>query len=115
MLWAYLVHSVTGGKTLVPDDPSVVLRHEVLGWERHVAPDGVDLNDVRAPDVLAELSADTERILSEDEALELKGKALDEALDVAGLSKEGSADEKRARLAAHEAELADTTSEEGDA
>lgn len=37
-------------------------------------------------------------------AQELKGQALDDALADAGLSKSGSADEKRARLAAHQAE-----------
>lgn len=35
-------------------------------------------------------------------AEELKGAALDEALDAAGLPKSGSADEKRARLAEHQ-------------
>lgn len=38
---------------------------------------------------------------------ELKGKALDEALDAAGLAKTGSADEKRARLAEHAHQQAD--------
>lgn len=38
-----------------------------------------------------------------DEALELKGAALDEALDEAGLSKSGTADEKRQRLAEYRA------------
>lgn len=32
---------------------------------------------------------------------DLKGAALDDALDAAGLSKSGTADEKRARLAEH--------------
>jgi hypothetical protein len=41
----------------------------------------------------------------------LKGKALDDALDKAGLSKAGTADEKRARLAEHEAESATPTEE----
>jgi hypothetical protein len=46
----------------------------------------------------------------------LKGKQLEDALDQAGLSKAGSADEKRARLAEHEAALAanDTTENEGE-
>lgn len=35
---------------------------------------------------------------------DLKGKALDEALDAAGLPKSGTADEKRARLAEHQAD-----------
>lgn len=38
---------------------------------------------------------------SPDAALELKGAALDEALEEAGLSKSGTADEKRQRLAEH--------------
>lgn len=36
------------------------------------------------------------------DAAELKGKALDEALDAAGLAKTGTADEKRQRLADHQ-------------
>jgi hypothetical protein len=36
-----------------------------------------------------------------DDPSELKGKALDDALDANGLSKDGTADEKRARLAEH--------------
>jgi hypothetical protein len=40
---------------------------------------------------------------------ELKGKALDEALDAAGLPKTGSADEKRARLAEHTQSQSDGT------
>lgn len=43
---------------------------------------------------------------AELETQELKGAALDEALEEAGLSKSGTADEKRARLADH---LADTS------
>lgn len=35
---------------------------------------------------------------------ELKGKDLDAALDKAGLSKDGTADEKRTRLAEHQAQ-----------
>lgn len=38
-----------------------------------------------------------------NEGGDLKGTALDEALDAAGLPKTGSADEKRARLAEHAA------------
>ena len=37
------------------------------------------------------------------ESSELKGAALDDALDAAGLPKSGTADEKRARLAEHQA------------
>lgn len=38
---------------------------------------------------------------------ELRGAALDKALDDAGLPKSGSADEKRARLAEHQADPAE--------
>jgi len=44
------------------------------------------------------------------EAEELKGKALDDALDSAGLSKSGSADEKRQRLAEHQAAVSNPPS-----
>lgn len=37
-------------------------------------------------------------------ASDLKGKELDEALEAAGLSKAGTADEKRGRLAQHQAD-----------
>lgn len=54
----------------------------------------------------AELEAEQERIAAELGSLtpaeDLKGKALDEALTSAGLSTDGSADEKRARLADHQ-------------
>lgn len=105
--WMYLVHPETGGAQVAPDNPGVLEHFEARGWERHVMPAELDPN---APDTGAVY--ETERILSEDEALGLKGKALDEALDAAGLSKAGTADEKRARLAEHEAELAEDTTQE---
>ena len=43
---------------------------------------------------------------------ELKGKELDAALDAAGLPKSGSADEKRARLAEHQAGQGNDNTEE---
>lgn len=45
------------------------------------------------------------RFVPESEAADLKGAALDEALEDAGLPKSGSADDKRARLAEHSTEL----------
>jgi hypothetical protein len=117
MGWAVLVHKVTGGVTVVPDEPDVILRHEVLDWERRALPDWLDPNDPLAPAVLADRGLDwTEPILDAETVNGLKGKALDEALDEAGLPKAGSADEKRARLAEHEAALAanDTTENEGE-
>ena len=54
--------------------------------------------------------------IAEEEAVAaaeaLKGKALDDALEAADLPKSGTADEKRARLAEHEAESATPTKEE---
>lgn len=41
--------------------------------------------------------------ITDDDGGELKGAALDEALDAAGLSKAGAASEKRARLAEYQA------------
>lgn len=46
------------------------------------------------------------------EEVNLKGAALDEALEDAGLPKSGSADEKRARLTEHVANQADADTEE---
>jgi hypothetical protein len=63
--------------------------------------------DVRVvPDALEQRYADrgfevTARSEKPAASGELKGKALDEALDAAGLPKTGSADDKRARLAEH--------------
>lgn len=48
----------------------------------------------------AQLDAQLSDLPSDDPA-NLKGQALDKALDDAGLSKDGTADEKRARLAEH--------------
>lgn len=48
----------------------------------------------------AQLDAQLDALPSDDPS-RLKGQALDRALDEAGLSKDGSADEKRARLADH--------------
>ena len=72
------------------DHPAVVQHFRERGWE--------------TPDDIAARAG--------EEAEELRGKALDRALEDAGLSKSGTVDEKRARLAEHEAELAITTTEE---
>ena len=64
------------------DDPAVIQHFRERGWETQ-------------EDIAERAGAEAE---------ELKGKALDEALDDAGLSKSGTADEKRARLAQYEAD-----------
>lgn len=113
MAWVFLRYPETDGAQLASEESASWF--ESRGWVRHVMPDGLDANDPQATASLAEVldtSLLPERILSEDEALALKGQALDDALAAAGLSKAGTADEKRARLAEHEAELATTTEEE---
>ncbi len=53
-------------------------------------------------EVTAELGAEVGQLATETPAEDLKGKALDDALDAVGLTKSGTADEKRARLAEHQ-------------
>lgn len=74
----------------VPDHPAVVQDFRDRGWETQ-------------EDIAARAGAEAE---------ELKGKALDKALEDAGLSKSGTVDEKRDRLAEFEAASAETTKEE---
>lgn len=114
MAWVYLRHPETGGACRVPDEPGVVESLEARGWQRHVMPAELD-PDAPNSGVVAQAAGvyEPERILTDDEVAELKGKALDDALDAAGLSKSGTADEKRARLAEYEAGLADNNDDEG--
>jgi hypothetical protein len=109
MGWAYMVHP-DAGAARVSDDPSVVEHYEGRGWVRHTLPAALDPD---APNFDPDQASveEVQRIYSADEVAELKGQALDDALDAAGLSKSGTADEKRARLAEHEATLAATTDE----
>lgn len=108
----YLRHPDIEGGALVSDEPGVLEHYQARGWEVWTAPidldpDAPNLDEVRE----AEEVYEGERILSEDEVTALKGQALDRALEDAGLSKSGSADEKRARLADYQAGLADTNKE----
>lgn len=68
----------------------------------------VHVDDVAAQDdaekAHAEASTDGTSVPGTEAAAELKGAALDDALEEAGLSKSGTADEKRARLAEHRGE-----------
>jgi hypothetical protein len=109
MGWVFLRHEETGGECQVSDEPGVVYAMEARGWARYVAPDYLNPDAPNADVVVQAADAfEPEPILSEDEALALKGAALDEAIDKAGLPKSGTADEKRARLAEYEADLATT-------
>lgn len=104
MAWAYMVNETTGGTTLVPNRSDVIEAHEQRGWALAEMPAELDPD---APN-LGTTVALAEAL---DETAELKGKELDAALEAAGLPKSGTADEKRARLAEHEATLAETTEE----
>jgi hypothetical protein len=88
--WVDLYNPSVPGWHRVPDHPAVVQSFRDRGWE---TPD----------DIAARAGAEAE---------ELRGKALDEELEEHGLSKSGSVDVKRARLADHLAALAATTTEE---
>lgn len=73
----------------------------VKAGEIHV--DDVDAQD-DAEKAHTEDATDGGPVPGSEPAADLKGAALDEALEEAGLSKSGSADEKRARLAEHRGE-----------
>jgi hypothetical protein len=88
--WIELYNPTVPAWHRVPNHPAVVQDFRDRGWET-------------PEDIAARAGAEAE---------ELKGKALDEALESAGLSKSGTADEKRERLADHEAASAITTNEE---
>ena len=79
--WVELYNPSVPGWHRVPNHPAVVQDFRDRGWETPA-------------DIEARAGAEAE---------ELKGKALDKALDDAGLSKSGTADERRARLAEYEA------------
>jgi hypothetical protein len=115
MSWVFLRHEETGGAGLYTEDPGLLTLLESRGWTRHALPEGIDPDDPYAPGALAEVLAEgiqPEPILSEEQVDALKGKELDAALEAAGLSKSGTADERRARLAEYEAELATNNSNE---
>lgn len=113
MGWVYMVHETTSGSGLFPDEPGVISAQESRGWRRHTMP--IEL-DPDAPNLEVAQAAEvyeSEPILSEAEVEELRGAALNESLETAGLSKSGTVNEKRARLAEHEAGLAGSTNNEG--
>jgi hypothetical protein len=98
--WVWLISDVNGLPHRVPEE--VVAFYAARGFE--------------VTDIDGDLDSDTEEFqaaLAERQAVqevaELKGKALDEALEGAGLSKSGSVEEKRQRLADHEAAEVTTT------
>ncbi|MER7070964.1 hypothetical protein [Terrabacter sp. NPDC000476] len=91
---------VTGKIGVVTSDTDVQQERETEYAERAL------VGDEPVPEVIADMGAKVGQPApgtepSADDALELKGAALDEALEEAGLAKSGTADEKRARLAEH--------------
>ncbi|GAA2037374.1 hypothetical protein GCM10009740_31470 [Terrabacter terrae] len=93
--------NVTGKVGVVVPDTDAQAKRETEYAQRAL------VGNESAPDVLQDMGAKANPETANpdgetpDEALELKGAALDEALEEAGLSKSGTADEKRARLAEH--------------
>ena len=92
--WVWLISDINGLPHRVPEE--VVAFHAARGFQVTDIPGDLDSDSEEFADALAERQA-------VQDAEELKGKALDDALDSAGLSKSGSADEKRQRLAEHQA------------
>jgi hypothetical protein len=111
MGWVYMVHADHQGGAKFPDDASVIGAQEARGWVRYTMPPELDPDAPNLTGVTAQAAEayEPERVLSEDEVAELKGAALEQKLTDAGLSKSGTADEKRARLAEYEAGLANPT------
>lgn len=73
-----------------------------------IAKDGIDGTGEVPESAIPRVTEQGWRVVDDNdvtgEVSELKGQDLDEALDAAGLSKKGSADEKRARLAEYHAQ-----------
>lgn len=90
----------------LPEGSQVELDPDSDHTKKLVASGAIEIPGASAERRKAELQAELDRLNAERDALnarlapaDLKGKALDDALEAAGLSTEGSADEKRARLA----------------
>jgi hypothetical protein len=103
--WKWLVNADLNGAHRVPDNPGVVESFEARGWEVTDLSGDLDADSPEVTDAVA-LAAAGEQVSG------LRGKALNDALDEAGLSKTGTVKEKQARLAGLKAESATTTTEE---
>lgn len=92
--------NVTGKRGVVTPDPDVQQERESEFAQRALA------DNEPVPEVLADMGKKAEGTDAPGEApaVELKGAALDDALEEAGLPKTGTADEKRQRLAEHRGE-----------
>ena len=92
------------GEHKVPDNPGVIAYFVGRGYVVSDLPAELEADD---PEFIEAL----EKLRAGEQVSELKGKALDDALDAAGLSKSGTVEEKRARLTEHEAAEVTTPAE----
>jgi hypothetical protein len=92
--WVHLYNPTQQAWHRVPDNAAVIQDFQDRGWE----------------------TPDDSAARAEAEAAQLHGRALDEALDAAGLAKTGTVKEKQARLAEHEntPEATEATEDEGE-
>ena len=94
--FVWLLSGVNGIPHRVADDQAVIASFVARGFE---------LTGISGeiPSDSEEFQVELAKLQAGDQVADLKGKALDAALDEAGLSKSGTVEEKRARLAEHEA------------
>ena len=104
--WKWLVHAELGAAHKAPDNPGVIEWFESRGWE--------------VTDLSGDLTSDSDEVADAvalaqagEQVAGLRGKALNDALESAGLSRSGTVKQKQDRLAEHEAALAVNTTEEG--
>ena len=94
--WVWLISDVNGLPHRVDNNPVTIGSLVARGFELTDLPGDLNSDDEEFLAALAERQA-------LKDAEELRGKALNQALEDAGLSKSGSVEEKQQRLAAHQA------------
>jgi hypothetical protein len=80
-------------------DPDEAQKQEKAQLDERLA--ALDAEKAQLDDRRKAIQAEAAAASADDDPANLKGKALEDALDAHGLSKDGTADEKRARLADH--------------
>ena len=90
--WVWLVSGVNGLPHRVPDNPDAIAGFVGRGFTITDIPGVLNSDD-------EEFLIEFAKLQAVDQAADLKGKALDEALDDVRLSKSGTVAEKQARLA----------------
>lgn len=115
MALRYMKHPDLEGGAQVADDPTVIAAYEARGWQLHTTPEALNPDAPNTGNIIHTTDPyDSQPVLTPDEVEALKGKALEAALEDAGLPRTGTADEKRDRLAEYEAALANPTPEKED-